>query len=1052
MPAQVITAPTFRLLEDELLHDILAVTATPRGILAPKFVVTPNSTLALHLRVRITRAAGFRVATNLNILSLPAFARNLSINLRQLPFPDHDNEVNLILMHLIHNLPAQSPLAPLRDIPNGFQLLLPVIRDLAEAGFTPENPELEILRAIAEEPDITPKDRAILNVYQEICQFLQAHPVPFSPFRLAQLASAIETASKPQLYQALGAENDQSPQLWIYGFYEWLDVHLQWLTALAERLTVKFFYPLDREPGGNPHPAFLFAAPVLQHLQSRLPHHSARHLSPPPDEPIQNPTAFLRGTFPEGALPTTPPPFLSVQTASSPRAEAIAAAVQVRRWLEPPHGLAPRDILIVAADADGYAATLQDVFTDFAIPLRVSDVPITRPPEFEPLRSLIRLWRDHAPTEWLLDHLQRYPDIPATDQIDVVSFTEKIRTLNLWGGEAWRRLALQLSANAPNERTPFTDAEQRLITHILAFVPTEPEEQFTPAQVISHLENLACTWLPDPTLLAPTLRSLANVKSVIPDLTLSIRQWCNWLEGSVPAVTQTSPPTDAVWFLPLMRARGVTTRGLIWLGLAHGKFPPPLADETMLSERASNALARAARDAGHWFPQKSRLTEEMMLLFWLVNTSAERIHWITPTADFDGKALAPTPWVQRYRERWRNNLEPVSPTDIPRSPKLQAIGLLKLDPNSGAFVPPTLAPFLGVAFAQILAELCTPDSPQPTPSAAEYLGRSPAISFSTWPRSLSRTLAVTALEDLAKCPLRFYASRIMRWEPLLPIQLTQTINAISRGTLLHELLAQMVKSLAPEKRLDTIIDYWLNAPAQTWRKILDQAIAAHPEVQLQLAILPESLREATRQELLSIARRYWQHVGEDETFTDVELVDAEVEFTRDYPGLIGWKIIGKIDRIDSQFECRWHLYDFKTGKAPTSLKKLCQLGWLIQATLYPWLTNHPRVTFSYVYLGSDPPVTREIEELDEPPLLESIRGFIEHRWFPPFPREVLENLTDKEDPNPCQHCRCISICRRFEPRRIQATTRLWRTEHTAIYRTKRIQKIFDNEKKPTSEE
>lgn len=78
----------------------------------------------------------------------------------------------------------------------------------------------------------------------------------------------------------------------------------------------------------------------------------------------------------------------------------------------------------------------------------------------------------------------------------------------------------------------------------------------------------------------------------------------------------------------------------------------------------------------------------MALLFFLLNTSALSVHWIIPESDETGRTLAPTPWVQRYRQKWTRENADSAFIKIPRGPVQQAFYLLNLDPQRGSLLPP----------------------------------------------------------------------------------------------------------------------------------------------------------------------------------------------------------------------------------------------------------------------------------------------------------------------------------------------------------------------------
>jgi hypothetical protein len=108
------------------------------------------------------------------------------------------------------------------------------------------------------------------------------------------------------------------------------------------------YYPWTLKDG-KPHPAFSFAESVLAHLRGRLSVTGEETISAPAQEPAK----FFLQTFPEGEIASKAPSFLTRQPAAGTRAEAISAALRVRRWIDE-EKIAPADILVVAPQAENY--------------------------------------------------------------------------------------------------------------------------------------------------------------------------------------------------------------------------------------------------------------------------------------------------------------------------------------------------------------------------------------------------------------------------------------------------------------------------------------------------------------------------------------------------------------------------------------------------------------------------------------------------------------------------------------------------------------------------
>jgi hypothetical protein len=344
MSCNLIAAPTFPLLEQRLLTDLRD--ACKEDPMAPKWLVVPNATLANHLRVHLARDAQQTVFSNVRVVNLPRFAQRINQTLTGRDTPPWSPVLDLMLFELVETLPAQSALVNLKGISGGPTLLRQAFTDLAEGGFGTE--EMTTLENLAKEPDLSSRERDLLQLYAQWCALVRKRDVAWAPLTLQALPEAIESATEEQLTVTLSAECGQQPRVFVYGFYDWIDVHLGWLTPLAQRVQTTIYYPWTLKDG-KPHPAFSFAESVLAHLRGRLSVTGEETISAPAQEPAK----FFLQTFPEGEIASKAPSFLTRQPAAGTRAEAISAALRVRRWIDE-EKIAPADILVVAPQAENY--------------------------------------------------------------------------------------------------------------------------------------------------------------------------------------------------------------------------------------------------------------------------------------------------------------------------------------------------------------------------------------------------------------------------------------------------------------------------------------------------------------------------------------------------------------------------------------------------------------------------------------------------------------------------------------------------------------------------
>ncbi|MBR9890134.1 double-strand break repair protein AddB [bacterium] len=182
------------------------------------------------------------------------------------------------------------------------------------------------------------------------------------------------------------------------------------------------------------------------------------------------------------------------------------------------------------------------------------------------------------------------------------------------------------------------------------------------------------------------------------------------------------------------------------------------------------------------------------------------------------------------------------------------------------------------------------EKPQPSPPATRP---SPAPPVEARPRSLS----VTEIKHLIRDPFHIYAKRVLRLAPLNPLQ--RAPDALLRGILIHEVLEAFVKeSLSDPTQLTT--EALLR---RTTALIGDPERVPYPTTrhlwQARLSRVAEWFAETERARQAIARPAHFEIMGH-----------AEI------PAL-GFTLRGKADRIDIDDRGGAHLYDYKTGAAPT---------------------------------------------------------------------------------------------------------------------------------------
>jgi ATP-dependent helicase/DNAse subunit B len=153
------------------------------------------------------------------------------------------------------------------------------------------------------------------------------------------------------------------------------------------------------------------------------------------------------------------------------------------------------------------------------------------------------------------------------------------------------------------------------------------------------------------------------------------------------------------------------------------------------------------------------------------------------------------------------------------------------------------------------------------------------------------------------------------------------------------------------------------------------------------------------------------------------------------PGMASLTLSGQLDRIDDRHG-QVHIVDYKSGPYPwtsrTQRKLEIQLGFCLQPSLYPWLYQQTAKTaspptFSFIFLGNDPPREVSIEEtVNCEELLESLTGLLNSGHYFAVSKETLEDW-GLGSINSCRYCEFQSLCRRFDPSRRDGSSFFFQT-------------------------
>ena len=1010
-------------MESCLLHDL--ETACAKEPFSRKWVLTSSGTLARHIRKRLEERVAGRTGISLGGLrpvSLSYFAAELHKKVYRKNSAYSHPLNNILLDTMVSRLPDSSPLCKLKSIDSGYSLLVPTFRDLADAGFGPSHAEI-VTEAVSEQ-GVSSRERSILDLYFAWVGAVNAQDPGWSPLSQQDLAGWLDQASSQEVSSILSAEDGRICEIFVHGFYDFTDNNLQLIANLCKTQSVHLYFP-DNRIGKGIHPAFDFSGMVLEDIRSRI------QMSSPDRKQLEasgeNLAAdYFDRTFPEG-LVGEQPGFITFQKASSARAEAISAALQVRRWIDT-EGIDPGEIMVVFTSAAGYLRPVQEVFDAFCLPVNQVDCPVEMSGNSRTLAVLKNIWKEEAQAEWIFSFLRENLHFCGELGVDCLHFEEELRKACFGGSSNWMEIRRMSGEETGNQRylPQLTEEELALIDLIIDTWVNKPEFPISPDQACSLLERISL-WGGERKLFNALMDSLRLWDRHQPGFKITESLFAALIfDSSVKEKSGSDVSLPGVKLIPMMRARGLTCKAMVIMGLSSGVFPKKAQEDYFLGDATRAEVARRAGDLGHRLQVKSRLTEEMQLLFYLLNTSAEKIHWVVPETDGEGRLVAPTSWVQHFIQHWKSPKTDFLGRIMP-GPIEQARFLEEIDPDEGSCLPPEFVFLLGAGFSERLfnakrvpdkwGKIVYRDDISP-----EFFGRVSAAAYG----KQEDTLGVTSLEKLAKCPYMFFAEILLGIAPLEEQVFPYSVNSMEQGSLLHACLERLFRN---SNAIVPALRSFLEKPENVG-DIAGEIIKGRPGSRF----IPEILRKALQNQITSIILEYLQYAAEN-TAEGWVVEGLEQMLSKPFPNLPLVSVRGKADRIDLETQNgNRKIIDYKSGHKNDLSKKgknySLNLGWKAQASLYPWMVEENpddiKNDFSYIFLGE-----REQKEIPALPyitgeeLLDSLRAILENGRYLPSSNRLMEDL-DFSNLNPCQYCHYMSMCRKMDPIKMVKAAELFR--------------------------
>lgn len=610
----------------------------------------------------------------------------------------------------------------------------------------------------------------------------------------------------------------------LYGFYDF--TRLQWTLVdrlLSSGLLDEVYFPGIFDGEGNLSPAFQYAARAFDRLRAAF-EGNVEFLDDAPTAAM----AAVRGRIfslapPAESLPV-PFPVLSAPHAGG---EMRLAARRVRRWLDGDPG---GTVFLVARKVTPEAmADWERIAAEYGIRTagRV-DVPLASVP---PVRLLLRMAeaaRDDYPRRAVIDILSSPyrrrasgggPVAPRPDVWDLLS-----RELLVVSGADWetrlsrppRRLrgeeeegtgerAAQLSLLSAEVRalraslSPLREAKgyaslARALTGILtrefqAVLDETPEGERDRRAIEALLAVLSDLWMvpDDPARWPGSREALDGFASFLAGQRLFVGE-----RGGMRA-------PGAVVFGDVVALRGVTADRALVLSVNEDAFPAQLEEDPLLPDEDRQELNRllAQGDLPDALSLRRRNAAEEKLLFALPAASARKgIAYSVPRADLAGAARRPSRYLLHLLSRFAGtsvfseDWESASGVRVERLPRSPFAALRGEGPRSvresalAAWCSGAAAAAPGVPWHRIVRTLSA--------FAARAAGRSlyPGPGAAT---SLPSAHSASALEELARCPYRYYLHRLLGFDPPEEPEETVSLSPAGMGEIAHDILRTVGK-------------------------------------------------------------------------------------------------------------------------------------------------------------------------------------------------------------------------------------------------------------------
>lgn len=743
----LVTGPFRPALEDAFGETLARLRA--EDPVAPLAVVAPSKRLADHLKKIALRALpdGFAGVRFFNLFS---FARTLYDEAESRGFTVLEDDLvprRLVATILRRHFSKERYLSRAAISPGA---ILGALHELKAAAVRPDD-ALVMLAFQDLGLEDAPKLAEILSLYKRYAEELRRR-------KLHERSDVVRAAADAAPSSAwLGSLK----HVLYYGFYELDQNQIDLFTEVRRRVATTVFFPYADTPD------YAYARDFLETIVA--PHAGSARV----------------------ATPAAPAPRITRIAASGAHDEAWAAVKEILRLAD--QGIAYDEIGLVARMLDPYLDPIESILREHRIPFtssarrglnrdpqmksarllfslaefnRADVMDLLRSPFFRREGGRPELWDrasrlmgvGHGADEWR----RRLGGAAGNDYTYSAGEREDPRRFVLPRAEVdlfWKTVEALLEAPPPPESWK-EFAEWALARYRRFLVPDARVEQ-----AIETLAALEGFMVDDP---------LGTLLQVLADL-------------STPAGGK-----EGVQVLDAMSARGLSFRALIVLGMNERVFPRHILEDPFIRDAVRS---RIVHRLGNRMPRKLEGYDEERLLFTLLLGSADQVVLCHQRSDEKGRLQLPSAF-----------LPPGDPRQIARRPaqRLSETPLELLTPRE-ASLRTGQGEALGRAMGWDVSMLVEASSfiraiesrEKPTP----YDGVIDASDY--WRALASHGISPTALERLAECPHRYFASKVLGLEELPEPEGEEEVLPVEIGQIYHDVLERTYKGGELEKEIDS---------------------------------------------------------------------------------------------------------------------------------------------------------------------------------------------------------------------------------------------------------